>query len=262
MSPRFFVLRRFLAAANETNVKVLRNATFSRGRQTLFNGVLSVEPKTGRSSAWLERYVRDVEVARSNRVAPINREVNASRFFYFLTFSAAFFRFSRFFQDSGALFSFAFPLRNVFSSAFPPTSNFLSGLPTAPPTRLAFFFHFPKTAYLIFGLPFAALNATRRPRPPLRSLQFALFSYFFHLRQPASSTRLSFPSGFPKTSYLVFGLPFAALNATPATAAPFSPTCAVFLFFPFSPTGATVPRVRLETPSKGSNPLTFRVVCG
>jgi hypothetical protein len=27
-------------------------------------------PKSGRSSAWLERYVRDVEVARSNRVAP------------------------------------------------------------------------------------------------------------------------------------------------------------------------------------------------
>ena len=28
--------------------------------------------KSGRSSAWLERYVRDVEVARSNRVAPIS----------------------------------------------------------------------------------------------------------------------------------------------------------------------------------------------
>ena len=26
--------------------------------------------RSGRSSAWLERYVRDVEVARSNRVAP------------------------------------------------------------------------------------------------------------------------------------------------------------------------------------------------
>ena len=28
----------------------------------------------GRSSAWLERYVRDVEVARSNRVAPISSQ--------------------------------------------------------------------------------------------------------------------------------------------------------------------------------------------
>ena len=58
------------------------------------NASFSVEPKTGRSSAWLERYVRDVEVARSNRVAPINREVNASRFFYFLpllVFSPRFF---------------------------------------------------------------------------------------------------------------------------------------------------------------------------
>ena len=29
---------------------------------------------SGRSSAWLERYVRDVEVARSNRVAPIDEK--------------------------------------------------------------------------------------------------------------------------------------------------------------------------------------------
>ena len=29
--------------------------------------------RSGRSSAWLERYVRDVEVARSNRVAPTFR---------------------------------------------------------------------------------------------------------------------------------------------------------------------------------------------
>ena len=30
----------------------------------------SAVPKSGRSSAWLERYVRDVEVACSNHVAP------------------------------------------------------------------------------------------------------------------------------------------------------------------------------------------------
>ena len=42
---------------------------------------LSYFQQSGRSSAWLERYVRDVEVARSNRVAPI------FRFFIFLFFS-------------------------------------------------------------------------------------------------------------------------------------------------------------------------------
>ena len=40
--------------------------------------------KSGRSSAWLERYVRDVEVARSNRVAPISPQGFPLRFFHFL----------------------------------------------------------------------------------------------------------------------------------------------------------------------------------
>ena len=40
--------------------------------------------KSGRSSAWLERYVRDVEVARSNRVAPILPQGYPLRFFRFL----------------------------------------------------------------------------------------------------------------------------------------------------------------------------------
>ena len=37
---------------------------------TCVAGVLVAAARSGRSSAWLERYVRDVEVARSNRVAP------------------------------------------------------------------------------------------------------------------------------------------------------------------------------------------------
>ena len=33
---------------------------------------MTIIKQSGRSSVWLERYVRDVEVARSNRVAPID----------------------------------------------------------------------------------------------------------------------------------------------------------------------------------------------
>ena len=38
---------------------------------------LGVIPPSGRSSAWLERYVRDVEVARSNRVAPTDNTIGS-----------------------------------------------------------------------------------------------------------------------------------------------------------------------------------------
>ncbi len=46
---------------------------------------------SGRSSAWLERYVRDVEVARSNRVAPIFLIDHYTKMLRIYTFMLCFF---------------------------------------------------------------------------------------------------------------------------------------------------------------------------
>ena len=59
-----------------------RNPSRKKAVCAVFARGLSCFQQSGRSSAWLERYVRDVEVARSNRVAPI------FRLFIFLFFSA------------------------------------------------------------------------------------------------------------------------------------------------------------------------------
>ena len=163
---------------------------------------------SGRSSAWLERYVRDVEVARSNRVAPINREVNASRFFYFLPFWAS------------------SPIS--FPDAVSKRSSFVSSPRALFPLVLLF-----------------RVAAQRRPN---------VFTFFFSDVRSCSFLPLAVSRVFPKPRdrSRLWGRFLALFHLL-------SPVC---LSCPLSPTGATVPVVRLETPSTGSNPLTERAVCG